>query len=121
MKTKIAIGSFALFAGLVMLLPVAAKDNAKQFADGEQIFAQRCASCHSGGGNDIAEHHPIVGSKQLASVVTFKSYLSQPPGHMPYYKEVVNDKETLQALYKYCKQLKKSPLKQATLDQLHTR
>lgn len=95
------------------LLPCNAKKDAKHKVDGEQVFKQHCASCHSGGGNSVNPKRPVAGSKQLNNLITFKDYLSAPPGHMPYYQDVVNDQETLKELYKYCKSLKKGADNQA--------
>ena len=73
------------------------------------VFKQQCASCHAEGGNRIKPSRPLAGSKQLVSLANFKSYLANPPGHMPYYQNLVNDKKMLEALYTYCKSLKKAP------------
>lgn len=81
--------------------------------DGAQVFQQYCAKCHAGGGNVVKPSSPVAESKQLASLVLFKSYLSAPPGHMPYYQNIVKDPKVLSALYNYCKTLKKKPIKQA--------
>ena len=105
----------AIFAA-AFLAPSLAKKKPEPESRGEQIFQQHCASCHSSGGNRVNPKRPLAGSKQLATLATFKSYLSNPPGHMPYYQDVVGNKDTLEALYKYCKTLKKQPLKQAFLD-----
>lgn len=74
--------------------------------DGAAVFKQNCQSCHVGGGNTVNPNKPLAGSEKLASQAIFKSYLETPLGHMPYYKHVVTDKATLEALYKYCKSLK---------------
>ena len=100
------------------LVPSTAKEGAQREISGSQVFQQHCASCHAGGGNRVKATRPVAGSKELASLATFKSYLSAPPGHMPYYQHVVNDKEKLEALYKYCKTLKPGPMKQASKVQL---
>ncbi len=102
----VAVGLTFIFS------PTFAKSAAKK-VNGEQVYKEYCASCHTGGGNRIKPNHPVAGSKELNALVRFKAYLSSPPGHMPFYKTVVNDKQILQSLYKYCKQLKK-PIKQAS-------
>lgn len=81
--------------------------------DGAQIFAQRCAKCHAGGGNSIKSSKPLAGSNYLKSIATFKAYLKSPTGHMPYYDEIVENKKSLQALYDYCKTLNPKPGKGA--------
>jgi mono/diheme cytochrome c family protein len=73
--------------------------------DGAGIFKQNCASCHVAGGNTIKPNKPVAGSAKLNSLITFRDYLRSPIGHMPYYKHVVTNKKTLEALYKYCKSL----------------
>jgi mono/diheme cytochrome c family protein len=107
MKRAIAWIAAVLFGGIVLSSPALAKKK----IDGQNVFKQHCASCHAGGGNLVDEKHPIAGSKELANIATFKAYLSAPPGHMPFYQDVVNDEETLKALHKYCESLKKQPMK----------
>lgn len=80
---------------------------------GEILFRQYCQSCHPGGGNVSRTDRPIYGSKKLINLAIFKSYLEAPPGHMPYYQELVNDRKMLNAVYDYCKHLDKVPMKQA--------
>lgn len=96
------------------LMPSVAKGKHNLENSGAQIFQQRCASCHAAGGNSVNEKRPLAGSKELSTIAHFKSYLSAPPGHMPYYQDVVGDEKTLKALYDYCKTLKRRPLKQAS-------
>ncbi len=96
----------------VFSAPVLGKTKAKT-QDGAGIFAQHCAKCHSGGGNLVKSSKPIVGSKQLQSIITFKAYLSAPPGHMPYLQDVVGNKKVLEKLYDYCKKLQDKPQTQA--------
>ena len=105
-----------LLIGLSLLLPSAAKRNAPRSVDGKKVFEQHCASCHAGGGNRVHPDHPVAGSKQLTAIAVFKTYLSAPPGHMPYYADVVNDQATLKALYDYCKSLKAPAPKEASTD-----
>lgn len=80
---------------------------------GSSIYKQYCASCHADGGNSVKPSRPVAESKQIANIGIFKDYLSAPPGHMPYYQHLVNDRKTLQALLKYCQSLKRKPIKQA--------
>jgi mono/diheme cytochrome c family protein len=103
----------ALVAAAALVAPSLAKHPHKAKMDGEQVFKQYCSSCHLGGGNRVNEKRPLAGSKQLASMANFKSYLSAPPGHMPYYQSIVKDKQTLQSLYEYCKKLPATPVNSA--------
>lgn len=108
---------WVLLAGAGILLasyPAAGKKEVPK-PNGAKLFAQYCSKCHIGGANIIKESHPIADSKQLASLPTFKAYLNAPPGHMPYYQQLVNNKENLESLYQYCKQLKPKAIKQACL------
>lgn len=106
-----------LLLSVVISAPVLAK---KQKTNGAALFAESCAKCHVGGGNIVNHNKPVIGSKHLSTLATFKAYLSSPPGHMPYYQELVENKENLQALYDYCKRLKTKPVKQAKLDSKDT-
>lgn len=103
----------ALLWSAACSFPLFAKEKGNPENSGAQIFQQRCASCHAGGGNRVNEKRPLAGSKELATLAHFKSYLSAPPGHMPYYQDVVGDEKTLKDLYQYCKTLKRRPLKHA--------
>lgn len=98
-----------------IMLPTSAKKPAKPLT-GTQLFQQNCASCHQDGSNRVNPNHPIAGSKELATLASFKNYLKAPPGHMPYYQHIVNDDAILKALYNYCKTLKKEEVKQVSLD-----
>lgn len=103
--------SYVLAFAFLQSLPSnakAAKASAKKIT-GAESFKMYCASCHAGGGNKVDPNHPLAGSEQLVSIVHFKDYLSSPPGHMPYYESLVKDKAALEALYKYCKTMKKIP------------
>lgn len=82
--------------------------------NGAAVYKQFCASCHADGGNSVKPGRPVAESSKVANIGIFKEYLSAPPGHMPYYEPVVNNKKTLQALFKYCQSLKRKPIKQAT-------
>lgn len=95
-----------------LMLPATGKKNESN-VNGAKVFAEYCAKCHTGGGNVINDKHPVADSKQLSTLAVFKAYLSSPPGHMPYYQNLINDNKTLNSLYKYCKQLKNKPAKQA--------
>ena len=112
MKTQVSMIVLVLLGSLVLWQPAGALLADERKVDGEQIFQQHCAQCHAGGGNSVKPNRPLAGSKQLAALATFKAYLGHPPGHMPYYPDVVRDKPTIEALWKYCKRLKK-PQQQA--------
>jgi len=118
MTKRELMGALIAIIYLVTPLPPSTAKKAQQHeVHGDQVFQQHCASCHAGGGNNVNPKHPVAGSKELSSLATFKSYLSQPPGHMPYYQDIVEDPATLQALYKYCKTLKKESIKQVSSKQ----
>ena len=82
-------------------------------ATGKYLFAQRCASCHSAGGNLVEPARPLKDSKNLSSLQLFEEYLKKPPGHMPYYEDVLKDPVMLKKLYDYCRTLKTLPIQQA--------
>ncbi len=94
--------------------PVLGKNKAKKL-DGAGIYAQHCAKCHGSGGNLLKSSKPISGSQQLASLATFKAYLTSPPGHMPFYQDLVGNKKMLETLYQYCKHFQDKPQQQASL------
>ncbi len=100
---------YGLSLSLIPTVPLAAK----MPASGEGIFKQSCQSCHPGGSNIVNASKPICGSSKLSTLAIFKAYLQAPVGHMPYYKHIIADKPALEALYKYCKTLKKGALEQA--------
>jgi mono/diheme cytochrome c family protein len=106
MKKPMTLALLCLLSMVVLLPSSAKKTNVHHKIDGEQVFQQHCAGCHAGGGNTVKPNRPLAGSKELNSLATFKAYLSIPPGHMPYFKDVVGDRRTLTALWKYCKTLK---------------
>ena len=85
----------------------------KPVPSGAQIFQQYCSSCHLGGGNAAKNGKPVYSSHVLATMATFKSYLDSPPGHMPRYKELVENDKLMRALFDYCKTLKKQPSERA--------
>ena len=93
-----------LIAGTVWVQAVCPK--AVAAPNGEQIFKENCASCHTSGGNLIDPKKPVKGSAKLAALGKFKDYLVKPSGSMPAAPQIANDAATLDALYKYCKTLK---------------
>lgn len=113
---------FAVLAATAILNASISDSNAKdqksknriEKASGEVIFQQYCASCHQSGGNATVPSKTVAGSTKLGTLATFKDYLNNPLGHMPYYKNVIEDKTTIDALYKYCKTLKKENIKQVS-------
>jgi mono/diheme cytochrome c family protein len=109
------------FEGLLLLLLVmlllsspAFGNKSERKPNGAKLFAEHCAKCHVGGGNIVKSSHPVAGSQQLSSILKFKAYLSLPPGHMPYYQDIVNNKQKLESLYQYCRTLKEVSPKQAS-------
>lgn len=114
-KVKQAVLALVIVLPIGIILPTVAKKPTKP-VDGKQLFQQNCASCHQDGSNKVNPNHPIAGSKELATLASFKNYLKAPPGHMPYYQHIVNDDVILKALYNYCKTLKKENLKQVSFD-----
>jgi mono/diheme cytochrome c family protein len=74
--------------------------------NGEAVFKNNCAGCHTGGKNDLDPKKPIIGSKKLKSVGDFKEFISKGAGNMPPQTEVVKDDQAVRALFTYCKSLK---------------
>ncbi len=116
-RTAFAIAALTLIS--LAQCVVMAKNTHKEPASGEQIYKQHCAQCHADGGNSVNPTKPLAESKQLNSLPQFKAYLSAPPGHMPYYQDVANNKRVLNALYKYTKTLKKPAHQVSTTEQAH--
>jgi len=120
---RIALALGLIVAGLTVLPHGVAKDGADKAdtkadgkVDGKAVYLKNCASCHlQNGDNKVNTKKPVAGSDKLKTLAHFKKYLSDPPGHMPYYEHIVNDKKVLEALYKYCKSLPPLPTKQACL------
>ncbi|MBK7750110.1 MAG: c-type cytochrome [Candidatus Obscuribacter sp.] len=116
---RIALALGLIVAGLAVLPQGVAKgsgDKADTKLDGKEVYLKNCASCHlQNGDNKVNSKKPVAGSDKLKTLAHFKKYLSDPPGHMPYYEHIVNDKKVLEALYKYCKSLPPLPTKQACL------
>lgn len=115
-RVERAVLVFIVALPIGIMSPTIAKKPAKPI-DGKQLFKQNCASCHQDGGNRVNPNHSIAGSKELATLASFKNYLKAPPGHMPYYQHIVKDDAILRALYNYCKTLKKENLKQMSLNE----
>lgn len=113
MKTDLTWTLLVLLAIAVNYSPATAKKEKTRKPNGAKIFAQYCSNCHFGGANLLKERHPVANSKELSTLATFKSYLRQPPGHMPHYQEIVDNQQVLEALYKFCKALKGKSIKQS--------
>jgi mono/diheme cytochrome c family protein len=111
-KALVGIGLLALMFGL---LPQSQAKETAVKADGKMVFEQNCASCHQGGGNSVNRDRPLAGSEKLQSMTQFKKYLNAPRGHMPFNPQVITDRKSIEALYKYCKALPKVTVKQACL------
>ncbi len=79
---------------------------------GADVYQQYCASCHQSGGNLTVPGKPVADSKKLSTIAVFKDYLNNPVGHMPFYKNLIEDQTTLKALYDYCKTLRKENIKE---------
>lgn len=90
------------------LSPISYADEKKAERSGEDIYKQYCSSCHVAGGNTAKPKKPLAGSSVLKSIATFQKYLESPPGHMPYYKSIVEDKSVIKKLYEYCRKLPKT-------------
>jgi mono/diheme cytochrome c family protein len=58
---------------------------------GRALFESNCQACHPGGGNSVAPKYPVKGSKKLASLAQFETFLRAPTmsdggeGEMPAY------------------------------------
>lgn len=99
----------SIFAVLSLQVQSLAKQKHKQSL-GETLFAQDCTPCHADQhSNMIKPDKTIAGSKNLATVQTFRKFLSRHHGDkpsMPAYLTVVRNKTQLVALYNYLKALK---------------
>lgn len=105
--------SVVAFSTTICFSSAGAKERAAKIS-GERVFNQYCASCHQDGGNLTVPSKAVAGSAKLSTLALFKDYLNNPLGHMPYYKNVIDDETTLKALYQYCKALKKTDIKQVS-------
>ncbi len=73
---------------------------------GMKLFKTNCSGCHLNGKNLIKPEKPIIGSKKLTDKKTFKNFIESPPKPMPKFKNISENEEQLQALYKYVTSLK---------------
>lgn len=73
---------------------------------GESIFKSNCAGCHRAGQNLIKKDKPIIGSSDIKTKESLKSYLSVPHSPMPKFDVIANDAEKLEALQQYLLTLK---------------
>jgi mono/diheme cytochrome c family protein len=109
---EVAIGVLLIvLISLAVASVGAAPREPKPASKGEEAYRQLCSSCHLSGENSVKPGKPVRGSSKLATLATFKAYLSAPLGHMPYYAHVVKDPATLKALYEYCRQFESQPAK----------
>lgn len=114
--TRLAISTVLVSVLALQLsnLAMAKNKSDKTNVDGQTVYAQYCASCHQDGGNVTVPSKAVAGSRKLSTLAVFQDYLNNPVGHMPYYKNIIEDKKTLEALYKYCKTLSKENIKQVS-------
>lgn len=113
MKRKTELFLAAALILFTTAMGATAKDRRKskpteKFDKGEVVYRNNCAKCHSDGSNKVNPNKPLAGSSKLDSMVSFKDFLSTPPTHMPYYTHIVKDPQAMEALYNYCKKLKKT-------------
>jgi cytochrome c6 len=75
-----------------------AETSKAQAPDGQALFTNNCAGCHSGGGNTMNPAKPVKGSAKLTDAATFLGFVRNPGGGMPAYDEAAlnnTDAETL--------------------------
>ena len=73
---------------------------------GARLFKKNCSGCHSNGQNLIKADKPIIGSKEIRAKVVFKAFIENPPKPMPKFKNITDNPEQLDALYRYVISLK---------------
>jgi len=105
LKRTITIGAATAF-GFTVFSSLAISTASADDKQGEKLYNNNCASCHSGGKNSIDPKKPVIGSKKLASKAAFKSFLEVQNGMMPPFKAIAAKDEALTALYSYVKTLK---------------
>ncbi|MGA2546437.1 MAG: c-type cytochrome [Rectinemataceae bacterium] len=75
--------------------------------EGRSLFASNCQACHAGGGNSISASLPIKGSKRLANLESFTSFIRAPsmpdgkPGDMPPFGKDTLDDGQVSKLYSF--------------------
>lgn len=90
----------------VLFFSVASNGAIADDKQGEKLYNNNCAACHSGGKNNIEPKKPVIGSKKLATKASFKSFLEVQNGMMPPFKAIAAKDEALSSLYSYVKTLK---------------
>ena len=92
--------------GFILLSTMSGNTAKADDKQGEKLYSNNCAACHSGGKNSIDPKKPVIGSKKLASKAAFKSFLEVQNGMMPAFKAIAAKDEALTSLYDYVKSLK---------------
>ena len=105
-KRTIKVVASLLFTFCVCSLISQSTWGALPNSKGELLFKKNCASCHTYGKNALDIRKPIVGSRKLATKELFTEMIAKGTGAMPPFPRLSKDKESLQALYEYCKSLK---------------
>lgn len=107
---QVKVPSLIITCGLLTAVFVFSfSENTAQAEDktqGEKLFNNNCAACHSGGKNTLSPSKPVIGSKKLATKATFKTLLEVRNGMMPAFKAITEKDDSLEALYTYVKTLK---------------
>lgn len=73
---------------------------------GEKLFKKNCSGCHLNGQNLIETTKPIIGSKEIKTKAVFKAFIENPPKPMPKFRNITDNPEQLDALYRYVISLK---------------
>jgi uncharacterized membrane protein len=68
---------------------------------GEQIFQERCSSCHPHGGNVIKPQLPIITSPKLKDLATFTGHIRHPISPMPAFPPAQVSDQQADELYRY--------------------
>jgi mono/diheme cytochrome c family protein len=77
------------------------------FEAGRTLFADNCQACHPGGGNSVYPKLPVTGSRRLASLALFESFVRAPAmpdgkgGDMPPFGTAALDAAQVKDLYAY--------------------
>ncbi|MEJ2670772.1 MAG: cytochrome c [Deltaproteobacteria bacterium] len=78
-------------------------------SSGAGLFAEYCAACHPGGGNNITPNLPLRGAGQLQDFYTFRAFIRNPtmpngaPGPMPAFSSGQISDQQMRKLYQYLK------------------
>lgn len=68
---------------------------------GEKLFKKNCSGCHLNGQNLVKADKPVIGSKEIKTKAVFKVFIENPPKPMPKFKNITDNPEQLDALYRY--------------------